>query len=376
MIRLFLMMSLIGAALLAGCGGDKSKPVLQGVQITKNGDFTEGAPVRFEDAKLQRLAELRQQEHLDRLVDPSRSQFENILAVKDWVAEQWPHSTPDPYPPWDAITILDWIRSGKTGGFCGQYSQVMLQALTSLGFRARYMEIGTVDNPWAHFVVEVWSNDFDKWVMLDADFNVHFMRRGVPQSALDLHQALVEGTTQQIDAVLGSARTGHDDPHIYPERTIEFYYYLRLLLNANQLTAPDEPAIDRYNDAVEWSDAKTVSWDQSTVASIYDKTRLTNLTVSDAGQFTAKLNQTRVTVESVADGAANLFFETTLPDSLCYQVIEYETSTGYMRNLWGCQTGPRFIWHPVPGRALMVSAKSATYQQGPFTVNIQAIFDR
>src|SRR5690349_13373752 len=97
---------------LAACGSDEPAPVLVSVQVRVNGNLTPGVPVRYEDPSHPRLKELRERENLDAVVLPGRSEFENILAMKDWVAAQWPHSTPDPYPPWDAITILDWIRGG------------------------------------------------------------------------------------------------------------------------------------------------------------------------------------------------------------------------------------------------------------------------
>ena len=42
-----------------------------------------------------------------------------------------------------------------------------------------------------HSVVEVWSHQFHKWVLLDPDLNVHYQRGGVPLSALEIHRAWV-----------------------------------------------------------------------------------------------------------------------------------------------------------------------------------------
>lgn len=356
--------SLVG---LVACGGDGSEPepVLVSVQVRVNGNLTEGVPVRFEDPGHPRLKQLRERENLDAVILPGRSEFENILAMKDWVAAQWPHSTPDPYPPWDAIDILDWIRGGVTGGFCGQYSQVLLQALAAFGYQARYVEIGTVDNPWAHFVVEAWSNNFNKWMVMDADFNVHYMRDGIPLSAIDLHEALVNDNTSDIAVVLGPTRAGHDDPHIYPQRTIEFYYYLRLLLKGNHLSDQITPAIDRYNDSIEWSDGYTVPWEQSEVASIFVKERISNMTLSDRATWAAKLNQVHVTVESLVDGAATLRFENNSRDFMTYRVVEIDVARRSARKTWVRHDSPTFVWTPSPGTELLVQAMDSQYRPGP-----------
>lgn len=214
--------------------------------------------------------------------------------MKDWVAAQWPHSVPEPYPPWDALIVLDWIRSGKTGGFCGQYAQVFLQSLATLGFTARYVEIGSQDNPYAHYITEVWSNDHDKWVMMDVDYNLHFERGGVPLSVLEIHDALLESELSDVEVVPGAVRDGHPSPAAWPKETAELYYYVRFHLKADHLSEPSEAAFDRFNDMIEWQDERAVPWDQSPVKSEFAKERLTRLATSDAEAAEFKLNQVQV----------------------------------------------------------------------------------
>jgi hypothetical protein len=295
----------------------------------------------------------------------SNSEFESILRIKNWVAEQWPHSIPDPYPPWDAIVILDWIREGRTGGFCGQYSQVMLQSLAAFGIQARYIEIGSVDSPMAHFVIEVWSNEFDKWVVLDADFNVHFERDGIPLDALELHDALLRGDTDRIVDVLGEHRIGHDYPSRFPLRTIELYYYVRVMLKANHLSVPDEHPFDRTNDMVEWHDDRSVPWEQSVVASDYPHTLLTTQMTRDRDTFNGKLNQVKITVEEVGANEIALRFATNHQRFHAYQVKEVNMVTGHIKSFWGRQFSPTFRWRPVSGYRLEVRAVDRDNRPGP-----------
>ncbi|MCC7043181.1 MAG: hypothetical protein IT183_04925 [Acidobacteria bacterium] len=236
---------------------------------------------RFERFDHPRLAELLARERLRDRIHPGATPFEQILSLKDWVAGQWPPGYPSPYPPWDALIVLDWIRAGTTGGFCAQYSQLLLQSLAALGFTARYVEIGSVDNPYAHYVVEVWSPDFNKWVLMDADYNLHFERAGVPLSALEVHDALLESKATDLDVVRGTVREGHSRAEAWPLRTAELYHYVRYHLKANHLSEPDELPFDRYDDMVEWLDDRVVPWSASTVESPYPKERLTRRTTRD-----------------------------------------------------------------------------------------------
>jgi hypothetical protein len=243
-----------------------------------------GAPrldVRYEDFGAARLALFLQRENLGAVVSGAGSEFDAILRLKDWVAAQWAFSMPEPYPPWDAMTILDWIRGGITGGFCGQYAQVLLQALAAFGIPARYVEIGSIDNPYRHYITEVWSNDHRRWVALDPTFNNHFTRGGIPLSALEVRDALLDGRLDEVDLVVGPVLPGSTSAIEWPQRTAELYYYVRYHLNANHIKAPDEHPFDRFNDMVEWLDGRTPAWEASDVPSEYPHERLTARTTGD-----------------------------------------------------------------------------------------------
>lgn len=295
---------LLGLALFGGlsCTFDRhDAATLARVHIQANGVILPGdaLPVRyqpFDDPQLERLAT---REHLRTLGAGIPRQFDQIKRVQDWVNAQWPDGTPSPYPPWNALTVLDWIRAGTTGGFCAQYAQVFLQSLAALGFTARYIEIGSRENPFAHYLTEVWSNDFNKWVVLDPDFNIHFERQGVPLSALEVHDALVSSPSMaDVQPVFTPSRPRHASPLSWPLRTAELYYYLRYHLNANHLSRPDDPPFERFEDMVEFDDPKVTAWEVSTVPTTFPRTRLTRRRTGDRRVVSAPLNQVQVGVRS------------------------------------------------------------------------------
>jgi hypothetical protein len=340
------------------------KTSLADLDVVRNGELSQSIPVRYESLAAPRLAELRSRENLDAVIAGASDEFDVMLRLKDWVAAQWLPGTPIPYPPWDAVTVLDWIRSGVTGGHCGQYSQVLLQALAALGYRARYVELGSIDNPYAHFVTEVWSSQFDKWVVLDADFNVHFERAGVPLSALEVHDALTRGELSDVVTVRGSVRHAASDPDHWPLLTAELYYYLRVHLKADHLTMPNENPFDRYNDMIEWRSALTVPWEQSTMVSPYRKEALTNLATSDRSLLESKLHQVLVTVESVdLDGdSVALRFDNNVFEFLRYQIRE-------LNGEWRDYDGSNFIWSPSAIEStLEVRAANVSGVVGPSSV--------
>jgi len=285
----------------AAIRGSTPKPL----RVDHNGILpqTDSLQFRLEPLDYPDLDRLAEREHLRDLAGSGR-QFDQILRVKNWVAAQWPEGVPTPNPPWNAMIVLDWIRAGKTGGACGQYAQVLLQSLAALGFSARYVEIGSLDNPYAHFVTEVWSNDFDKWVLMDADYNVHFEHNGIPLSVLELHDALLDKTLAGVRPVLGTSREGHPAPDMWPKQTAEFYHYVRYHLKADHLARPDEPPFDRFNDMIGLEDPRVEPWERSQVESPFPKERLTRLRTSDRDALYGRLNQIRLEVVSKPTGVA------------------------------------------------------------------------
>jgi hypothetical protein len=321
------------------------------IATVRNGTAYNGLPVRFESFDAPGLRELRERERLDEVIAGAKQPFERALLLKDWVAAQWPHSNPNPYPPWNANIILDWIRSGKTGGFCGQYSQVLLQSLASVGMTARYVEIGGDWNPVAHFVIEVWSNQYNKWVVLDADYNIHFERDGIPLSALEVHDALLGGTLADVQVIKGSFMEGHYDAYDWPLKTAELYYYLRVHLKADHLSVPDEEPFDRYNDMVEFRDARVLAWEDTADAYSYPTYRLTNLQTYHRDELRGELNQTFLDISSVQARTITINMDNSVRD---FDHYEWRTvGQEGMASEWTDTTVPYVEWVPDRNRLVI-----------------------
>lgn len=338
-------------------------PVITTAPATSPADPT--LAVRYEHYATPRLSELRAREQLDAVIAGAPTEFQAILRLRDWVAAQFPHTTPDPYPAWDALVILDEIRAGRTGGFCAQFSQVLLQSLAALGVPARYIEIGTRDNPISHFPIEVWSNDFDKWVLIDADFILHYERNGVPLSAAEVHDAYVSGQAAAVTVVEGTRAPGHATPADLPERTFEMYYYVRYPLKADHVFAPYEAAFDRLNDAVEFLDSRTVPWEQSTFTSPYvaNEVLAVQSTASQA-MVDAPINQLWMTPRVSGAAEVSVDLATNMPN-VAYAEFRVVDAQG-IAGPWQRHAAATFVWRVRAGdRVLEMRAVNNRDVGGP-----------
>lgn len=325
-----------------------------------------GLPVRYEHFDTPRVQQFAAREGLDAIVAGAATEFEAVLKLKEWVASQFPFGEPDPYPPWDAAIILDAIRAGITEGFCAQYSQVMLQSLAALGMPARYIEVGKVDNPYAHFPLEVWFNTLNKWVVIDPSLNVHYERDGVPLSALEIHDALVSGAADAVAVVEGAHRDGRPALDLWPLRTKSLYYYVRYHLKADHVSAPDEPPFDRWGDMIEFSDSGFTPWESSTVDSPFPKEQLTARSTSDRAAVNAPLNQIWVTPRVTTGTTVALDLAHDMPQiaGAEFRVIDDAGQPGP----WQPHGSPTLLWLVgVSDRAIEVRGVNSRGVAGPAT---------
>ncbi len=95
---------------------------------------------------------------------------------------------------------------------CVEYSIVMVGAAQAMGMPARVVGFKT---RWAvtarsgagHVVAEIWLDDLQKWVLADPQLGYVFMANGVPLNAVELREALVQGTgSVEVLSADGSVR--------------------------------------------------------------------------------------------------------------------------------------------------------------------------
>ncbi|MFM7071652.1 MAG: hypothetical protein ACKO38_07670 [Planctomycetota bacterium] len=174
-------------------------------------------PFAYEPSDALSLAELRRAERLDDQVSGGQTggdqaggdldgsiqaaatadkpEWQLITRLAAWSARRWVDGhLGQVYPPWNALEILKPHSDGKpVGGFCQQFNIVFLQACESFGLLGRAVSIGPGDHGVqirsGHEVVEIWSNEFGKWVYIDGQAAWYFVdEHGVPLSLLELRE--------------------------------------------------------------------------------------------------------------------------------------------------------------------------------------------
>jgi hypothetical protein len=308
----------------------------------------------FERSSHPRLVQLREREGLDRVVDGAKTELEQFVLLRDWTKRQWKHSIPNPYPPWDALVILDWIRSGKTGGFCAQYAVVFLQACLSLGYQGRYIDINK-EGGTGHFVTEVWSNQYAKWIVMDPDYNIHYERQGIPLSALELHNAWESKRWEEIRVVLGPHKGGDQDVYKNKYHLIDYYHHFSVDWRNDHLSRP-VPFWNRKGGYLSWKDPCTEG-----------RTDVHERFVSTPEELYWPLNSVDIVVEETKDpNLLQVALDSVTPAFDSYWAkSDWAKSEG---NGGWAPAGSIFTWNLRPGRnRLEVRAKNRMGILGPIS---------
>ena len=164
-------------------------PLPRNIQVVAH----ENPPIRYPSINWEweqwdrpEFKELRERENLDEVIAGSRTEFEAQVRLLDYVTRRWRHSTPFPeFPSWDALSILNRVESAGAGGYCLTFNNLLAGMCMAYGWQARII------NVVIHEVVEVWNDEYGKWIFFDADFvnNYNYdAKTAEPLDLLELHR--------------------------------------------------------------------------------------------------------------------------------------------------------------------------------------------
>ncbi len=178
-----------------------------GLQLAPIGDRYGGPLVRWDDDRFE--YEDLEHPYLDRIRgDPRLHHFysqadldvPDYVAMADFLRGQFPHSARNTaHHQKNLLELLDYAERGEQYS-CGTISKMLVQMVQAGGGHGRTVALDD------HTVAELWSQDHRKWVVIDADYNVHYSGlSGQPLNAYEVHRTVRGGRLRQITAHPGSS---------------------------------------------------------------------------------------------------------------------------------------------------------------------------
>ncbi len=267
-----------------------------------------------------RMQELRNRYGLDDVVKNEQDEWKRILLLRHWIKSAIQINDDNPTKTrGDTFAILDAALRG--GGFhCAHFSIVQQAVLNSFGYVARRLGCGPglKTNGGHHGVNEVWVNKFSKWVLIDAKYDLHFEKNGVPLSALEIRDEIWKNGGE--DVVRSFGLEGSPSTSDYPEDfgpTAETYRWCSWETNTNRFTvfpAPPNSTLvmfedDIFRNNVWYRDGKP-HW-------AYDTPYLITTTRRDWIEWTPNVIRSKTNIE---DDQANIFLSSYTPNFRSYQI--------------------------------------------------------
>jgi hypothetical protein len=152
--------------------------------------------------------QLRSRYGLDAVVAGQSDEWKRILLLRRWIKSNIAIDNDNPTQTrGDAFSILDAALAG--GKFhCTHFSVVQHAVLNSFGYVTRRLGCGPglKDDGGHHGVNEVWVNKFSKWVLIDAKYDAHFEKNGVPLSTLEIRDEVWRDGAKSVICVVGPDR--------------------------------------------------------------------------------------------------------------------------------------------------------------------------
>ena len=139
-----------------------------------------------------KLKELRTKYKLDEVIKGGKTEFEQMCLLEDWVFhafKKFDHPTKETS---NALEILKMVEDGGSA-FCIQYGAVFNSCAYSLGWVTRIFGMKAIEPGLTeHTNAEIWSNQYRKWIVMDATHNYRLATAGAPGVYLSANEAREE----------------------------------------------------------------------------------------------------------------------------------------------------------------------------------------
>lgn len=147
---------------------------------------------------------LRENYQLENIIEKEQTEFDKMLLVLDWVANRWKHTGSNEAEKHNALWILEEVGKGKRFR-CVEYSIVLANCLTVLGFPARTVGLQREGVAYGtgkgHVCTEVWSNQYNKWILLDGQNNAYWKHKGILLNAHECRLLFINGKENEMEMV-------------------------------------------------------------------------------------------------------------------------------------------------------------------------------
>ena len=237
----------------------------------------------------------------------SSNDFNIMLEIRNRVKSLWKHGKDRGFNP-GRFNTIDVIKKAEEGKryWCHVYSLAFIQVASSAGITSRLVALSKQGYDSDHAVVEAWSNYYMKWVVMDVDYNIHYVdsESEIPLNTVELHNAFVNNDIDKVKVVKGLRRPVGYDVENSNTKLLNYYSYIYIDMRN------DWYLNDYIRGHPKRSDGATLFWNDERLPEVLNLYRK----VSDIESFYWTLNQTEISFKRVGDNELELYLKTVTPN--------------------------------------------------------------
>ena len=242
----------------AAASWGRVQQAMPGFHLTADSDASQAEPsipFVYEQPDAEYLRRLREHFRLDDIVSGAPDEYGAMLRLAGWLGTRWDHGT-DAVPGGSKVCEpVEVIEDGQRGAhyWCEIAARTTVQTATALGWPARVITASRDGYTWEHAIAELWSNQFDKWFVVDTDFNVVYEHDGVPLSAFELS---TQGEALQRAGKLATRPIAPPKRSLPLKNMVPFYKYVHVDLRNDWCSRPLPRASPAGGDLATWWTAR------------------------------------------------------------------------------------------------------------------------
>lgn len=163
---------------------------------------------QWEDFNNPQVIKLRQVFQLETIVMEGRNEFEKQVLLRDWLYRTLSLGSPKrDYATLSAFEILEDAKQGYQM-YCTWFTFAFIQCGTALGWYTRKIGVDydhiQGEEEKHHGIGDIWSDQFNKWYVVDVMHNLHYEKDGIPLNALEIRSEYLENGGQNIVGIIGN----------------------------------------------------------------------------------------------------------------------------------------------------------------------------
>ncbi len=161
-----------------------------------------------------------------KIIEEGKNEYDKMLLLLKWTSNQWDHHSNNMGKIPDALAILDAVKEGEQFR-CVEYSIVLAHLLTILGYPARTVGLlpyETTLSSNSHVCVEVWSNQFQKWILFDPQNNGYWKTGNEILNAMEIRELRLNNKEKDLKFIIDQNEI---ESSKLKETWAQYFYHLR-----------------------------------------------------------------------------------------------------------------------------------------------------